>query len=1108
MARWKFILDDRIVVAALSAASSFSTGSSRWWDTELVDEINERQLDGTPDVTVRCLNEKFGTKETGSSPLFSALVIRNCTRKGERCEYYFAAQGTSLSDFLDLNPQWSTEGSSGSSEAPRSRAPARRYAATTPREKEGPSQVVTANSTQQKRRSDRSVGKSGTPAKQKPCREPVDTATLLGVRGGVSDSDDEEDETRREFETRVRGELTVAFAKKDAAFKKCKEDLKKVEKQSSEYFVELQQLRREKDIVTVRAQNADRDDDDELNDEGRVEALHVAKQMVDSFRALSVLRQRLVTLALFATLLTEKEQGSLRRSLPAAGDEEGDFVEKAGEQFEAFKEEAGDSQTDTFKRLFDHQTGLPRDVSVEEQVRVLNKYPLLASIIKRLTFSGSFLKKTANAQAAAAREAAAVDDDDDDNNNNNNNNNKTPEGFRFDHTRHEKKADGSKGDFVKPTLSGAALIDCVKGRLHEVASRMCFHACMLVSTSSRGTVQTTVGLLMSLALVWLGRMSQLGASYVSRIGIGAGRTTIFNMRLKVAAIYATNVVIMINLLVWQLQSFGLLFVTDNYALLQWAAHKQTNTNFTSISDTMTFMVYPMKGRGILNRDPQRPPAMPPSFDALLLLKFFAKHHASYCPKSPTMTVDPTSTGVFNATLFPPDEEIGYASLKDFFPLPSLLAKSSKITDLLGVVMVAIKKVMSSVWLAKDDLFVLVDGEPFLLFDVAAKLVFGDVNMVAVLLAVFHLQKHLVEDSFMDQKNFTQIYGPFLVFCMNYRASHFQTLLNKRAVVQPEDDDEEVEEDAQEAVTRDMRQFDVFSHKDETVDEMRQRKGVTEDDVQNSFIDAVDDDEEEEEEEEEGEEEQEESATEQSRKFDEEPRDTGCWWGSFAERASNFSVFRGASSKAGVAGLPNLGGGSFAATKGSKINYGRLRYFAQLLFAAFLQTRAWIVTKTRGAYMKANPAPEAVDGQATVAPVDVAEHLVLEWACRTSPKFQMRWNFFENELRMYIEPFCQWEKGDSTGVYNHLPVYILHLCYYANQAHWRKARVAPWLLSHLAATLYRIRLRPDLLKLAAMNCKRVYDAFIEHLNAVIKRDMPTNTPIEPKHVVAASSSGDL
>jgi hypothetical protein len=144
----------------------------------------------------------------------------------------------------------------------------------------------------------------------------------------------------------------------------------------------------------------------------------------------------------------------------------------------------------------------------------------------------------------------------------------------------------------------------------------------------------------------------------------------------------------------------------------------------------------------------------------------------------------------------------------------------------------------------------------------------------------------------------------------------------------------------------------------------------------------------------------------------------------------------------------------------------------------------------------------------VAPVDVAEHLVLEWACRTSPKFQMRWNFFENELRMYIEPFCQWERGDSTGVYSHLPVYILHLCYYANQAHWRKARVAPWLLSHLAATLYRIQQRPDLLKLAARNCKRVYDAFIEHLNAVIKRDMPANTAIEPKHLVAASSSGDL
>jgi hypothetical protein len=743
--------------------------------------------------------------------------------------------------------------------------------------------------------------------------------------------------------------------------------------------------------------------------------------------------------------------------------------------------------------LFDQTTGLPNDVSAEEQVGLIYKYPLLYSIIKRLTFSGSFLKKTANAQAAADREAGPADDGGDII--------KVP-GFRFDYRKDDQ------GIFIKPTLSGDGLIDFVKQRAHRIASGICFHASMLVSTSSRGTVQTKVGLLMSLALVWLGRMSNLGASYVSRIGIGAGRTTIFNMRLKVAAMYAASVIFTIARLVWEIESYGLLFVTDNYALLQWAAHKQANTNFTSISDTMTFMVYPMKGRGILNRNPQRPPAMPKFFDGLLLLKFFAEHHAAFCPKSPTMTVDPTSTGVFNATLFPRDEESGYASLKDFFPLPSLLAKSSKITDLLNVVMVAMKNVMMKVGLDSDDFFVLVDGEPALLFDVAAKLKYDDVNMVAVLLAVFHLQKHLVEDSFMDHKNFTHIYAPFLVFCMNYRAAHFQSLMNKKAAVQPEDEDEELEEEDQETiskVSKGLARLDVFSNEGETVDEEQQRRVVTEDDVHNLYIDEVDDEEEEEEEEEEEQEEQEFSATEQSENFDAQSRSTGCWWASFVKKAADFSVFRNASTKAGVNGLPDLGGGSFASSKGSKINYGRLRYFVQLLFAAFLQSRDWIVTKTREAYMRANPAPEAVDGQPTEAPVEVSERLVLEWACRKSHKFQMIWNFFDNEVRMYVEPFCQWEKGDSTGVYSHLPVYILHLCYYANQAHWRKARVTPWLLSHLAATLYRIQHRKDLLKLAARSCKRVYDAFIEHLNAVIKGDLPANTAIEPKHLVAASST---
>lgn len=64
--------------------------------------------------------------------------------------------------------------------------------------------------------------------------------------------------------------------------------------------------------------------------------------------------------------------------------------------------------------------------------------------------------------------------------------------------------------------------------------------------------------------------------------------------------------------------------------------------------------------------------------------------------------------------------------------------------------------------------------------------------------------------------------------------------------------------------------------------------------------------------------------------------------------------------------------------------------------------------------------------------------------------------------------------------------------YAKAKHWKQARVVPWLLCHLGAVLYRVERRPDLVKLSARVCKHVYDAFIEHLNAIFKHLAPTNS----------------
>jgi len=127
-------------------------------------------------------------------------------------------------------------------------------------------------------------------------------------------------------------------------------------------------------------------------------------------------------------------------------------------------------------------------------------------------------------------------------------------------------------------------------------------------------------------------------------------------------------------------------------------------------------------------------------------------------------------------------------------------------------------------------------------------------------------------------------------------------------------------------------------------------------------------------------------------------------------------------------------------------------------------------------------------------------------CQQSPAFLRYWNFLENDLRMWIDPFLRWEEGDSLPVHQHLGTYILHLTYYTNNKYWKQARVVPWLLCYLGATLYRMDKRPDLVKLSAFICKHVYDAFIEHLNSVFKHLLPNNTALKLNAPVPSSSRG--
>ena len=464
-----------------------------------------------------------------------------------------------------------------------------------------------------------------------------------------------------------------------------------------------------------------------------------AAAAVNRIRGIGNRATRLMSFSVFAQLLKDSEQDAVRRVLPQreAVDFEQEVLNRLSFEVEAYQGQAGITVNEAFEKIFD-ESGLPKKMNVEAELKLL-KFPrlgpttpldeppvesLLSKVLAAILVSPSYRTKTIYAEKAL----------------------KVGRPYRFDYRK------SGDGQYINPELQGQELVDFVQRRKSRIEGLMLIFAGFIVTRSSGGTATTQAGLLGSLALVWISRMSHLGSSFASSMGITASSTTVDKVREKIASSYAAKVFVQIALLVVAYQSWGMLFITDNYALLRWAAHLQHGSPFTSCSDTMTFMVKPLRGPP-LNRDPGRPAAMPPSFDAVRLLKFYATHSGLFCPTSSTMTPNPAAAGVFSTAAFPADRSVGCASLFDFFPLPSLAAKSSKITDLLHIVMVGILNVMAKVGLTDADVFVLVDGEPALLFDKAARLVYEKVNMVCVLLAVFHLQKHLLEASFVDPENF-------------------------------------------------------------------------------------------------------------------------------------------------------------------------------------------------------------------------------------------------------------------------------------------------------------------------------------------------------------------
>jgi hypothetical protein len=449
------------------------------------------------------------------------------------------------------------------------------------------------------------------------------------------------------------------------------------------------------------------------------------------------------------------------------------------------------------------------------------------------------------------------------------------------------------------------------------------------------------------------------------------------------------------------------FITDNLVVLQWPGHKKAGDAFTQITATMTNLAFILYAAPdfVLNTAPDRSPAMPRTFDEKGLLVFFEEWYPLVYPPSPSPTMKPQldKSAWVTRQHCPFDLRTGYASLRSHWPVRSIDAKSSLAVDLLNKVLPKFMAIQRTVIGGPNniDVPIVVDPEPAYLFDVLMVHRYDDVKHYYVTLAVFHLQKHLLEDHFTDPCAFEIVFAPFLARVLDYRATHFAALLDKakkptadEAIADSNlaEEEEQEEEEGASGLTASLRDLNPLADDDEDDADIA-ISTVADGEVLLARLDEQVEAEEEEEEEEEKEEEvsasDESSATAAGGELLGGSRQkVGLWWSALLGGPDD--ALKGVNSEAGVKGLPSLGGTSGSSKKGSRINYGRLRFFYQLLFAAFELARPLILGKVAVLYSKVNPSAS-----------DKSEEAALNWVCEKAPMFLWLWNHFDNEMRMYM-----------------------------------------------------------------------------------------------------------
>jgi hypothetical protein len=410
------------------------------------------------------------------------------------------------------------------------------------------------------------------------------------------------------------------------------------------------------------------------------------------------------------------------------------------------------------------------------------------------------------------------------------------------------------------------------------------------------------------------------------------------------------------------------------------------------------------------------------------------------------------------------------SLKSFSVLPSLLAKSSSIKDTAFKVLAFIHSFYAALGMGMFDRIVVVDSEPFYNMDRLSAIpgMYPCVSNVVATLAPFHMQKHLVENSFCNPWKFVNFWVHMLVI-LDYRAEHMRTRLKSMqsgfasAAEEVPEFEEEDDEDALghggDGPVLEVHSAGGVAAVDHTVESLLAARMIMEDEDGEGDPDADPD-----------------------AGDAEEPR---------------------ASPEA-----PRTGGVSHKEKTETKVKYSRLLFINQLLFVVWAAgsdvdncgLREIIVEKTRTAYRKAFP--DATD--------DDDERTVIEWACKKSSDFQFLWNQLDNELRMMIEPFQAWViHGDTLPVHAHLGAYVLLMVYNVNAKNWKAAKTPGWVISYLGQTLYRWfgvdgKDRRDVLAVLGCICKSLNDVFVEHTNSVMRRSIPQNQTVTFNDIQGASS----